>query len=165
MIDVTIFYEEGTRGGRSDAGDTGGRPRDDLDGYMYTGFAIRGHAGAAPKGSDVVCAAVSSVSQMVTLGLLEISRRYPEVRVWFVRDEGRLECVFRGPRSGSSGSPERHSGGEELRWPSIMASFLVEMLEATVRQIADQYPSKVSVKRERYEDIAKSGGETHGDGD
>lgn len=161
MIDVTIFCEEDTCEDQSDVRDTGGRLGRDLGGYR--GFAMRGHAGAAPKGSDVVCAAVSSISQMVTLGLLEISRRYPEIQVWFVRDEGRLECVFRGSQREPSGNPGCCFENEGANWPSVMASFLVEMLETTVRQIADRYPSHINVKRQRFEGVAKPGGETHGD--
>lgn len=151
VIDVAIFYEE-------EAPERRGNPerKPDRDAAGYRGFAVRGHARAAPKGSDVVCAAVSSVSQMVALGLLEISRRYPSIRVRCERDEGHLECVFwRSEGELSDDSKRHHDEGSGCPW--MTASFLVEMLEAVVFQIAEEYPSRINVRREGYKNTLKSG--------
>ena len=43
------------------------------DGTQLTGFAIRGHAGWADAGQDIVCAAVSSAAIMTANTLTEIS--------------------------------------------------------------------------------------------
>ena len=37
------------------------------------GFATEGHAGAAPEGQDIVCAAVSAIVQTAVFGLHEIA--------------------------------------------------------------------------------------------
>ncbi len=39
-------------------------------GAVHTGFKIEGHAGYAPAGQDIVCAAVSSMT-MLTVNLIE----------------------------------------------------------------------------------------------
>ncbi len=54
MIRVTIFRrDEGARRG-------------------IVGFTVRGHAGVAPKGKDVVCAGVSAIAQAALMGLEEM---------------------------------------------------------------------------------------------
>ena len=37
----------------------------------YKGFAVEGHSGSAPKGRDIVCAAVSAIVQTALIGLDE----------------------------------------------------------------------------------------------
>ena len=39
---------------------------------MFLGFEISGHSGYAKSGHDIVCAAVSAVSQSTCLGIIEI---------------------------------------------------------------------------------------------
>ncbi|MBE6677495.1 MAG: ribosomal-processing cysteine protease Prp [Ruminococcaceae bacterium] len=39
-------------------------------GAAYTGFKVQGHAGFAPAGQDIVCAAVSAMT-MLTVNLIE----------------------------------------------------------------------------------------------
>ena len=39
-------------------------------GAVYTGFKVQGHAGFAPAGQDIVCAAVSAMT-MLTVNLIE----------------------------------------------------------------------------------------------
>ncbi|MGN0635831.1 MAG: ribosomal-processing cysteine protease Prp [Acutalibacteraceae bacterium] len=43
-----------------------------IDGDSLTGFSVRGHAGLAPHGQDVLCAAVSSAAYMTANTLTEI---------------------------------------------------------------------------------------------
>ena len=43
--------------------------------YRYTGFTISGHADYAEEGSDIVCAAVSALSQTALLGLMEYASK------------------------------------------------------------------------------------------
>lgn len=53
-----------------------------------SGFSVRGHAGEAPRGRDIVCAAVSALTQAAVAGLEEHLGLRPAVRM----EEGRLEC-------------------------------------------------------------------------
>ncbi|MCG0277588.1 MAG: ribosomal-processing cysteine protease Prp [Thermanaeromonas sp.] len=52
------------------------------------GFEISGHAGYAPRGRDIVCAAVSALAQATVLGLEEFLSRKPAVEM----RKGRLRC-------------------------------------------------------------------------
>jgi len=52
------------------------------------GFSVRGHAGAAPRGKDIVCAAVSALTQAAVAGLEEHLGLRPRV----VIEQGRLDC-------------------------------------------------------------------------
>lgn len=52
------------------------------------GFALRGHAEVAPKGQDIVCAAVSALAQAALIGLEEVVGVAAEVEV----AEGWLRC-------------------------------------------------------------------------
>lgn len=52
-------------------------------------FEIAGHAGFAPRGDDIVCAAVSALGQAAILGLEEVLGIVPEVEL---DPEGRLVC-------------------------------------------------------------------------
>ena len=51
-------------------------------------FTVKGHAGYAGEGQDIVCAAVTALAQTAVLGLRRVARVEPEVAV----EEGFLEC-------------------------------------------------------------------------
>ncbi|SHG88451.1 ribosomal-processing cysteine protease Prp [Tepidibacter thalassicus] len=51
-------------------------------------FSINGHAGFAEHGQDVVCAAVSVLSQTAVLGICD----YAKVNCEFNIDDGKLQC-------------------------------------------------------------------------
>lgn len=53
-----------------------------------TGFCVKGHANTAPHGEDIVCAAVSALTQTAVLGLGQHLAR----RVAFSVKSGLLEC-------------------------------------------------------------------------
>lgn len=41
-------------------------------GQYFVGFEITGHAGYAPAGNDIVCAAISTISQATIIGINEV---------------------------------------------------------------------------------------------
>lgn len=43
-----------------------------------THILIDGHAGSAPHGLDIVCAAISAISGTAVLGLQAVSEQYPD---------------------------------------------------------------------------------------
>ncbi len=53
------------------------------------GFVIRGHAGAAEPGQDLVCASISALTQTALLGLDAFLTVKP---VWKMGNDGYLEC-------------------------------------------------------------------------
>ncbi len=55
---------------------------------QITRLEVTGHAGFAPRGEDIVCAAVSTLAQTAVVGLREVAGVVPEVTV----REGNLSC-------------------------------------------------------------------------
>ncbi|HHW07691.1 MAG TPA: ribosomal-processing cysteine protease Prp [Clostridia bacterium] len=58
-------------------------------------FCVKGHAGAAPYGQDIVCAAVSVLSQAAVIGLSHFLSKAPETEI----KQGWLRCVLPGDLS------------------------------------------------------------------
>jgi len=84
-----------------------------------------GHADAAVRGEDIVCAAVSAILQAARLGLEEHARVPLEV--------------------------EQRAGRLELRWPEdrrddAAVDAIVATAELAVAQIAGQYPKHVRIR-------------------
>ncbi len=52
------------------------------------GFIVSGHSGYSEEGSDIVCSAISSLSQMVCVGLENVLNIKPSIRI----KDGYLEC-------------------------------------------------------------------------
>jgi uncharacterized protein YsxB (DUF464 family) len=61
------------------------------DGKNNRAISLTGHAGYAEHGKDIVCAAVSTIFQLCTMGLRKLATQYPEhikIMVWEeVKDE------------------------------------------------------------------------------
>ena len=55
--------------------------------HRFCGFSVSGHAGAAPAGSDIVCAAVSSAVYLTANAVTEVLGLAPELQV---HDDGFL---------------------------------------------------------------------------
>lgn len=53
-------------------------------------FQVEGHAGSAPYGEDIVCAAISILSQTAVIGLNHFLSLAPEVKI----QEGLLRCIL-----------------------------------------------------------------------
>jgi hypothetical protein len=58
------------------------------EGQTIHGFSVSGHSDYRPRGSDIVCSAVSALSQTAILALIEVAGVTP---IWTRRD-GQLEC-------------------------------------------------------------------------
>ncbi len=55
------------------------------------GFEISGHTGYAEEGSDIVCSAISSISQMVVVGVIDILKLDATVKI----DDGYLKLMLK----------------------------------------------------------------------
>ncbi len=91
-------------------------------------FFATGHAGWADSGSDVVCAAVSTVLQVAWLGLSEVAK----IEIDTSREAGRLTLAW---RPGDRGNE------------TVCA--IVQTAALSVERIAAQYPDNVRVVYER----------------
>ncbi len=90
-------------------------------------FEIKGHSGYAEEGRDVVCAAVSAVSQTALLGLLKVC----DINVSYTVDDGYLKVVL----------PEDVS--EEKR---LKAEVILLTMREGLKDIADGYPRFVRLE-------------------
>ena len=90
-------------------------------GEKCVGFRIKGHIGLGTKGKDIVCAAVSAVSQATLIGLEEVVGERIEYRI----EDGMIECFLKG------------NGECSLK--------MVETLHKTLDQLSKQYPKNLSV--------------------
>lgn len=94
-----------------------------------TRFTVSGHAGFGYKGRDVVCAAVSALTQAAVLGLEEVVGLKPEVYI----KRGYLSCSL----------PE--GLGEEA---SRRAQDVLETMVVGLKSLAVAHPRFVQVKEQ-----------------
>lgn len=87
----------------------------------YAGFKMSGHVGLGTKGKDVVCAAVSAITQATLIGLEEVLGE----KIVYKIDDGLVKCDMK-------------SDGE-------CAQKMIETLHKTILQLSKQYPKNLSV--------------------
>ncbi len=87
----------------------------------YVGFEFYGHIGLGTKGNDVVCAAISAITQATIMGLKEVLEEKIEYKV----EDGMINCRL-------------ESNGE-------CAQRMLETLHKTLKQLSLQYPKNLSV--------------------
>jgi len=93
---------------------------------IITGFTIEGHANYAPIGSDIVCAAVSAITQAIVLGINTII--YNQVSI--AQKDGFLCCFL-------------NTEDEETLKKSQV---LLDTMDMSLRNLADQYSEYIHVK-------------------
>ncbi|MDH7577206.1 MAG: ribosomal-processing cysteine protease Prp [Bacillota bacterium] len=122
------------------------------------GFLVRGHAGYAPKGEDIICAGVSALVQAAVLGLRHFLEKLPQVETG-QEENARLQ-VPRAPGKRRRGGKETEEGvffkvvlpeslGEKDR---EAARIILETLEMGLQGIALGYRKYVDIRRCRAHD-------------
>lgn len=91
-----------------------------LSGGRISGFEAKGHAGSAEEGSDIVCAAVSALTQTAVMGV----REYLGQDCAFEIDEEYAYCMLPGDIG-------------EKDWRE--AEIILETMALGLRSIADSY--------------------------
>lgn len=99
-------------------------------------FRIAGHAGLAPHGSDIVCAAVSAIAQTMVYGMVKVLGIEPRVCI----EDGLLECRL--PPGLGEGLQEK-------------AALLLETMAVGLQEIHQEYPGHIKILTEQR------GGEKH----
>lgn len=94
------------------------------------GFCAEGHTGFAKAGEDIVCAAISALTQATVTGLQEVVKVPVELQV---RD-GYLICQLRTPYS-------------DQQW--VQSQVLLETLRLAITGIYDEYQQFVKIKEVR----------------
>lgn len=92
-------------------------------------FAVKGHSGFAPEGTDICCAGVSAVTQTALLGLISHLRENPRYQV----EKGVLQCEL----------PELSEDDEKT------AQVILSTMEAGLLSMQEAYPGfiKVDIRR------------------
>jgi len=93
------------------------------------GFVLSGHAGFGAHGEDIVCSAVSALSQTAILGLVHLANASPI----FHQADGFLNCRI---------SPDLT--GESL----AQAHIILKTMFLGIKNIADQYPILFTLEKE-----------------
>jgi len=89
------------------------------------GFEISGHAGKVEEGKNIVCAAISTASQMAVIGLQEELKLKPEVKM----SDGYLKVIMK--------EDEIDKNGVQL---------ILKTCFDTLKSIADEYKKIVKVE-------------------
>lgn len=100
-------------------------------GQFVRGFSVTGHSNFRPKGPDIVCSAVSALSQTAVGALIEVAGATPH---WSMAD-GLLECRL----------PSDLDGKVLEDGQLVLATIILG-----IDNIAQQYPRHVSVS---YEEV------------
>ncbi len=89
-------------------------------------MAVTGHADYAPRGEDIVCAAVSVLTQTALLGLL----RYAVHPVQYKMKSGRLSLQLE-------------------KEPTDVTDTILETMAMGLEEIARNYPDRVQIQEHR----------------
>lgn len=84
------------------------------------GFEAKGHTGYADEGSDIVCAAVSALTQAAAIGLLEVIKLQAALEI----DEAHMYCMLQKDIDGSD---------------MDKAELILETLAASLRSLAETH--------------------------
>lgn len=96
------------------------------------GYSVKGHAGYAESGEDIVCAAVSAITQTALLGLIEFLEN--EIQ-WKIDDQGYLECWL---------AQELEPAKQEK------AQLILHTMELGLRNIQQGYEQYLTVCKRRW---------------
>ena len=88
---------------------------------------VKGHAGYAKYGKDIVCSAVSAIACTALMGLIEFSSR----KVEYVKEDGYLTFTV----------PEAESAEEEIRTEAVLKT-----MELGLRDVQKGYSAFVKME-------------------
>ena len=100
---------------------------------MLIGFTVSGHAGYADYGEDIVCSAVSALTQAAAMGLKEYLSAVSEMMI----QEGEMRLTLK----------KGLSEGEALQ-----ARAILEAMRLGLMGIRDEYPGHIEIEVKTEED-------------
>jgi len=98
---------------------------------MINGFRVTGHSGYSAHGSDIVCSAISALTQTALLGLVEVAKADVDYEI----DEGYLYCKVKGHQS------------DDMR---TMCYAILETMHAGISNIRESYAQYIDIV---YEEV------------
>ncbi len=113
------------------------------------GFQVKGHAGYADHGRDIVCAAVSALAQTAVLGLTKVAGLTAKVD----SREGFLECLLDEPAASAPSVPQPAGSDPEARARANdraraedLAQTILQTLILGLTDIQKDYSQYLSIK-------------------
>lgn len=97
------------------------------------GFSVKGHSGYAHEGSDIVCSAISSCTEMFGFGIAEV---FDEKRGSLTVDEKTTEISFK--------IPEDISETENDKWKLLVGMYFSYMTE-----LENSYKKYIKIEKRR----------------
>lgn len=95
---------------------------------VIRGFEASGHAGYAEAGSDIVCAAISALTQSTAGGISEVVKAPVDIRM--DEDTGYFSCMIATPAT-----------SDEINKSQI----LLETLKMALTEISKDYPGTIRI--------------------
>ncbi len=102
-------------------------------GETLTGFTVVGHAGYAEYGSDIVCSAVSALTQAAAMGLTEYINALGELKI----QEGEMRLTLK------KGLSENET---------LQAKAILETMRLGLLGILKEYPGYIEIEVKTEED-------------
>lgn len=90
------------------------------------GFEVKGHSGFAQEGSDIVCAAISALTQTAVMGFEQVAKAQMTYRI----QEGRLFCRLNDMES------------------NIRAQAIMDATILGLEEIERQYPEHMRISKQ-----------------
>jgi uncharacterized protein YsxB (DUF464 family) len=97
------------------------------------GFSVKGHSGYAHEGSDIVCSAISSCTEMIGFGIEKV---FGEARGSLTVDEKTTEISFK--------IPEDISETENDKWKLLVGMYFSYMTE-----LENSYNKYIKIEKRR----------------
>ncbi len=94
---------------------------------LIQGFTVKGHAGYNEAGKDIVCAAVSAVTQTAVIGLTDVAGINPK----HIQHNGFLQCVL-----------PRDMNQEQKKTTGV----ILRTMLAGLQSIKGAYPNLISIQ-------------------
>ncbi len=92
----------------------------------YAGFTVKGHSGSAPRGKDIICAAVSAITQSALIGLDEVAN----IPNTYTISDGFIKCEL----------PDNIDEAKAQK-----AQVILQTMHLGVQSIREQYPEFVRI--------------------
>lgn len=91
------------------------------------GFEVHGHSGYADEGSDIVCSAISALTQTAVIGLQELLKLTPALEI----ESGEMTCILPADMDEAT---------------SRQAHLILETMALGIRSIAESYGDYIKIK-------------------
>ena len=104
-----------------------------MSGEAFAGFTVLGHAGYAEYGEDIVCSAVSALTQAAAMGLGEYLNAVGEMKI----QEGEMRLMLK------KGLPESEA---------LQARAILEAMRLGLMGIMEEYPGHIEIEVKTEED-------------